>query len=239
MENFFNSTFFEPSIELGKRFAAFMPNLFTMLLVIIIGVVLAWLISLLVAKIAAVTKFDNLVNRFGLWEYIRKSGVYETPSKMLGSFLYWFIVLVFFLISLSALNVSILNQISSQFFTYLPNLLIAIIVLIIGLLLASFIEKLVLIGCVNAQIGIAKFISIVSKVVVIIFFVAISLEVLGIGRNVINSAFSIIFGGIIFSLSLAFGLGGKDAAKEYLEKQIKRGVVSKEEKGDRDDISHI
>lgn len=239
MENFFNSTFFQPAIELGKRFAAFMPNLFTMLLVIIIGIIIAWIISFIIAKLAAATKFDNIVNRFGLWEYIKKSGVYETPSKLLGSFLYWLIVLVFFLISLSALNVTILDKISLQFFTYLPNLLIAIIVLIIGLLLASFIEKLVLIGCVNAQIRIAKFISIVSKVVIIIFFVAISLEVLGIGQNVITSAFSIIFGGIVFALSLAFGLGGKELAREYLEKQVKKGLISKEENADKDEISHI
>lgn len=237
MEKFLNSAFFEPLRELWHRVVQFLPNLFTMLVVLLVGMFLAWLFSKIAIKISVGTKFDQMLEKSGIWSYLRKSGIYDFPSQLMGKFVYWFIFLIFLLLGISALDVAALNQLSSQFFNYLPQFFISIVVLIIGLLLANFIEKLLLVALVNAQIKAARLISLASKILLVIFFAAIVLEILGIGRNIIISAFTIIFGGIVLALSLAFGLGGKELAKEYLEKQAKQEFPPPSEQ--KDDISHI
>ena len=138
----------------------------------------------------------------------------------------------FIFLSLSALKIPSVEQLLEKFFLYLPNVFVAVLIIFFGYLLSNFLGRTALIASVNAGFKISGLLGKTVKLAVFLLAVTMALEQLGIGKETIVIAFAIIFGGIVLALSIAFGLGGRDIAKEYLEKKL-RG----EEKGD--DISHL
>ena len=126
-----------------------------------------------------------------------------------------------------------IEQILERFFLYLPNIFVAVIILFFGYLLSNFLGRAALIAAVNAGWKVSGLVGRLVKLTVFLLAVTMALEQLDIGRGTIVIAFAIIFGGIVLALAIAFGLGGRDIAKEYLEKKIK----GEEEK--KDEISHL
>ena len=128
------------------------------------------------------------------------------------------------------------ENIISKSIGYLISFLAAIIIFIAGYALALFAGRAVLIAAVNAQIAGAKWISGAIQFFIIIFSFELGIEQLGIARGIVVATFSIVFGGIILALALAFGIGGKDIAKSFLEKQIKK---ESEKNNLPDEFSHL
>jgi small-conductance mechanosensitive channel len=124
----------------------------------------------------------------------------------------------------------------AQFFSYLPNLFAAVIILVIGYLIAIFLGQAALIAAVNAQMESAKFLSRAVRWFIIILSLTMALYHLGIAEKVIIAAFTIVFGGIALGLAIAFGWGGRELAKDFLERHYKRR--EQKEEGE-DHISHI
>jgi hypothetical protein len=181
-------------------------------------------------------RFDTLCYRIGLSTALARANVRRTPSEITGLILYWVVIFLFLLVSLSTLNVGAVDQMAASFLVYLPRFLIAVLVLIFGYLLAGFVGRAILIALVNAQVKSAKPISIAVHVLILILFMAMGIEQLGIAKGVVVATFSILFGGVVLALAIAFGLGGKDMAKDFLEKKVKS---TGEPKKKPDDISHI
>jgi hypothetical protein len=127
------------------------------------------------------------------------------------------------------------NDLISDFFGYLPNLLVALAIVVTSYLLARFLRRSVLIAAVNAHMRHAAAMARAVQAGVLIFGFAVALEHLSIGRTVVLAAFSITFGGIVLALALAFGLAGKDQARNFLD----RNVPSTSEKEPTDEFKHI
>jgi hypothetical protein len=127
------------------------------------------------------------------------------------------------------------NELISDFFGYLPNLLVALGIIVTSYLLARFLRRSVLIASVNAHMRHAAAIARAVQAGVLIFGSAVALEHLSIGRTVVLAAFSITFGGIVLALALAFGLAGKDMAQDFLKRNVQ--PPSKEEPPD--EFRHI
>jgi cellobiose-specific phosphotransferase system component IIC len=139
-------------------------------------------------------------------------------------------------LGINALELAATQNFIAQFFNYLPHLFAAILILVIGYLIAFFLGQATLIGAVNAQMESAKLLSRSVRWFIIILALTMALYQLGIAETVIIAAFSIIFGGIVLALAIAFGWGGRELAKDFLERLYKR----KEEKDrEEDHISHI
>jgi hypothetical protein len=113
--------------------------------------------------------------------------------------------------------------------------MISAIVLVAGYLFSKFVGRSVLLTAVNAELHSAKLISLAVQTLIMVFAAAVSLEQLGIAKNTIIVAFSILFGGLVLSLSIAFGLGGRDLAREFLERRVKRSDAFSE----RHPFSHL
>jgi hypothetical protein len=96
--------------------------------------------------------------------------------------------------------------------------------------LSIFLERTVLIAAVNAGVQFAKFLSRGIQILALLFSLAIALEQIGIGQSIVTASFTIIFGGIVLALALAFGLGGRELGKEWLEKQLGKKKATDEEK---------
>ena len=115
----------------------------------------------------------------------------------------------------------------SRFFSYLPNLIVALLILVMGFFFSKFIGRSILIGAVNARIRSARLLSISVELLIMIFTLSLSLEELEIGKSTIVAAFSILFGGIVLGLAIAFGFGGRRLAQDFLEKRL--GVKEEQE----------
>lgn len=230
--NVFQRVIIEPFERFYEKVLQFLPNIMTSIFLIIAGIVLGAILKSVFLRFLSAINLDKLSERFGMIEVLRKSGIKEPISVLLSKIIGWITILTFIIISLRALDVPSVEQLLERFFLYLPNVFVAALILLFGYLLSNFFGRAALIAVVNAGIKVSGLIGKLVKLTIFLLAVTMALEQLGIGRGTIVIAFSIIFGGIVLALAIAFGLGGRDIAKEYLEKKLKG-----EEK--KDGISHL
>jgi hypothetical protein len=142
-------------------------------------------------------------------------------------------VFVTLLMAIEALEMPATVGLAAGVVRFLPNLIIAALVWMAGWLLANFMAQAVLIAAVNAQVALAPLIAGAVRWLVLIFAGAAALTQLGIAREMVLLTFGIAFAGTVLALALAFGLGGKDLAREILESRLR-----KQDKDD-DHLTHV
>jgi hypothetical protein len=230
--NTFERIVIEPFERLLEKILQFLPSFLTSILILIVGIVIAGLVKSLFARIFQALKIDAHLERIGLSQALTKGGIKEPVSVLFSRALGWITLFIFMIISVRALDMLSVEQLLERLFLYLPNIFIAALVLFFGYMLSNFLGRAALIASVNAGIKVSGMIGKLVQLTVFLLAITMSLEQLGIGSGTIIIAFAIVFGGAVLALSIAFGLGGRDIAKEYLEKKI-RG----EEK--EDEINHL
>lgn len=232
MNNLLQRVIIEPFDRFIERLLQFLPDILTSILIFISGIVLGLILKFVFLRFFRAIKLDKFSERSGVLEMIKKGGVKEPLSLILSRFISWVTIISFSILSLRSLNVPVIERILERFILYLPNVFVAAVILFLGYLLGNFLGRAALITSVNAGIKLSGLIGRFVKLTIFLLAVTMALEQLGIGRETIVIAFAIIFGGIVLALAIAFGLGGRDTAKDYIEKKMKG-----EEK--KDDISHL
>lgn len=217
----FQRVIIESLERLYGKVLQFLPNLFTAALLLILGFILAAVLKWGFLKLFRAFNLDRFFERFGMGELLGKGGIREPLSVLLSKIIGWIIVFTFIIISLQALNVPAVEGLLEGFFLYLPNIFVAALILLFGYFLSNFLGRTALIAAVNAGVKVSGLIGNLVRLSIFLLAVTMALEQLGIGRGTIIIAFAIIFGGVVLALSIAFGLGGRDIAKEYLEKKMK------------------
>jgi len=214
----------------------FLPNLLAMVTILIIGLLIAWAVKVLLLRFLKAVQFDKVSGQWGLSDILSKGGVSYSAANLLSRFFYWLIVLVTLILGINALEVPATQNLITQFFNYLPHLFAAVVILVIGYLIAMFLGQATLVAAVNAHLESAKLLARVVRWSIIILSLTMALYQLGIAEKVITAAFSIIFGGIVLALAIAFGWGGRELAKDFLERLYK----GSEKRGEKEDqISHV
>ena len=226
-----DTVFIEPLQRFVSNITGFLPNLLIGIILIILGFLVAWLLKVIITRISHFLKIDRLSEKIGITQMLHRSGIMESFSGLMGKAAYWVVLLSFIIMGLDALRVPAVEKLLSEFWLYLPNVITAAMIVIAGYLLGNFLGRAALIAAVNAGLPISGLIGKFVKFTVFIMAATMALELLGIGEDTVLIAFSIVFGGVVLALSIAFGLGGRDAAKHYIEKM-------REKKGE-DDIQHI
>jgi hypothetical protein len=218
----------------GERLAAFGPNLLAMMVLLMAGLVLAWLAKELLRFVLPRIGFDTFAERSGLADGLRRGGLSGRPSVVLASMSAWGVLAVFVLLAIGALNLQFAMELLSQAFAYLPQMLIALALLAVGMVVSGFVRRSVLIAAVNAGLPSARFLAAATRTGLLVIFVAMALEHLGVGRHVLLNAFTILFGGVVLALALSFGLAGREMAGQVLERLARRP-----EKPPEDELRHI
>ena len=226
MKAFIDKILIQPLREVFQKLSAFAPSLLTGIVVLAAGVVLAWLVKLLVVRIIRILKLDAAFARSGVTEALQKMAVKDAPAKLVGRMFYWLVVFIFFILALSVMRMPVIDELLEKFLLYLPNIFVALVVLAIGWFLGNFLGRAALIASVNAGMKAAGPLSKGIKGAVLLFAFVMAFEQLGIGRSTVIAAFTIVFGGAVLALALAFGLGGKDLARSFLEKRFKKSGES-------------
>lgn len=228
----FERVIIEPFNGLYEQVLQFLPNLLASMLLFIVGILVGWLLRAVSARVFRTLKLDRFAESLGLKEVLKKGGIKDPLSELLSRIIGWITIITFTIISLRALAIPTVEGLLERFLLYLPNVFAAALILFFGYLLSNFLGRAALIASVNAGLKVSGLIGRLVKLTIFILAVTMSLEQLGIGSSTIVVAFAIVFGGIVLALALALGLGGRDIAKEYLEKKLKS-----EEK--IDEINHL
>lgn len=217
-----NGLLFESLQEFVHRIVNFIPNILVMFVVVLIGIVLSTLIRFVLLWVLGLIRLDEMAGKAGIPQILAKGGITATPSRIVASVSYWGIMLFFLMMGFVALDVVPINNLISEFFSYVPSIIAAALIIIIGFMFGNFVERAVLVAAANAEISQADLIGKGVKLFIVVMTVSMALDQLGIARGIIIAAFSISFGGIVFAVSLAFGLGAQGLAREFLEKRMKK-----------------
>jgi hypothetical protein len=202
------------------KIMAFLPMLMGAIIVFVIGIIVAKLIKMAIVRLLKLIRFDSATEKTGINEFLQKGNITSTPSEVIGALIYWFIAILVLIASLDALGLPVVSDILNDIFLYIPNVVAAIIVLVLGLLFANLLSAIVQTAMSNVGLKTSEALGKVSYYSVVFFSISIALIQLGIGERVVTAAFIIAFGALALALSLSFGLGGREIAGEYLKKWL-------------------
>lgn len=210
----------QAATQISDGIANFLPGMVVFCLIVLIAGVVAVALRLVVLRLLGGLDFDRRANQLGLGFLSEWSGT-DAPSVILARLSFWLVIVVGLLAGLTALDATMPSQFALAIFDYIPDLLAALVILIVGNIVARFLARSVLISAVNMQIQAARLLSIGVKWLVLVLAGAMALEHLRIGRQILLLAFGILFGGIVLALALAVGLGSKEIVTRSLERQIR------------------
>jgi len=196
----------------------FIPKLLGFLVILIVGLIIASLVSKLVTSLLRRIGFDNLANRIGLTRFQQRMNVTLDPAGVLGKIVYWFILLIFLIPATDSLGLPAVSNILNQLVAYIPNVFVAILVLFLGTLAATFVADLVRGATSSANIGNPNVFAAIARWAIIGFASLIALEQLQIAPALINELFAAVVGAAAIAFGLAFGLGGQDTARRWLSR---------------------
>ncbi len=208
--------------EVMQRLAVTVPRVLAMVTLVLLGLLAASVARRLVGRVLKALDLDTRCGRAGLTAALGRAGIRQPPSRLAEQVVFWGLLLVALLMGIEALEMPATTGLVSAVLLYLPNLLVSAIVLLVGYLLAHFLGQAVLIGAVNAQVAGAPLLAVAARWLVLVFAGAAALTQLGIAREMVLLAFGIAFGGTVLALALAFGLGGKELAREILESRLRK-----------------
>ncbi|HZW92464.1 MAG TPA: hypothetical protein VFF64_05780 [Candidatus Eremiobacteraceae bacterium] len=221
--------------EFARGFARFLPRLIVLVIIAFAGWVLAYLLKVLARSILQLIKFDRLSENAGASQLLAKAAL-PPSSELLSRFIFWVAWLGFILLGINALGIFGLQEQIAHFFLFLPRLFVALFIMFFGLLAASFFSRAALLAAVNGNLPSPRLLSISVRAIIIVFVLSMSFEELGIAEQTVLVAFGIAFGAVMLGLAIAFGTGGKDLARRFLENRLVRG--NKEDKNE-DELSPL
>lgn len=222
MQSLFERAFIEPFRRLNDQFAEVLPPLILVLMLLIVGGAVAYLVRQLVFRILTWARFNRLVDRTGLGSIIMSTQAFSSPADFGARVAQGFVWLFIVLLALNAVNTEVTGTLIVRLVNYIPAIITAILVLLLGSVVANFLARSVLLAAVNAQWATARLLSGLVKTMVMLLAAVIALEQLQIGQNAILLTFAILFGGIVIAAAIAFGLGARDLARDWLQERMKR-----------------
>jgi hypothetical protein len=204
----------------ATAFVQFVPRLVAAAIIFGLGSVVALLARRSVQRLLAWIRFEQLTNRSGASEMLRTAEM-PTAEVLIARIVFWIVWIGFIVSAVDTLQFAPFQGLVHEFFRFVPRFLVALLVLTLGFLIGNFLWRAALLAAVNAGLPGARLLSGGLRVLVIAIGVVMALEQLGLATAVILTAFAITFGAFMLGLSIAFGVGGRDAAKQLLEQQLR------------------
>lgn len=207
---------------LWAQITTFLPTLLAGLVLLIAGWLLAKLVRKGLIRFLKLIRVDVIADRAGIEGFLIQGGVRFTTVTIVANLVYWFILLTVSLAVLNTFGLRNVDELFNKIILYIPQVIVALLVLIFGSLFASVTKTVTFAYLSNIGISGAQVISKVAQFAILFFVVSVALEQLSIGGTVLVSAFQIAFGALCLALALAFGLGGKEWAAKVLDQTLKR-----------------
>jgi hypothetical protein len=206
--------------NLWMGFVNVLGDIIGALVVFLVGLIVASGLGAFVKKAIDLVKLDSLLRSLGVEKFFDRAGIKLDSGKFFGKIVYWFIVVVFLLAASDILGFTTLSEFLRDVLLYIPNVIVAILIMLVAIILASFLKSLVLSSVKSAKLKGYKFLSSLTWWAIIVFGLLASISQLGVAKDIINTLVAGVIAMIALAGGLAFGLGGKDYAA-YLVSRLR------------------
>jgi hypothetical protein len=203
----------------ATAFVLFVPRAVAAIIISAGGFVTSLLVRLAIRRLLAWLRVDRLAQRTGASEMLRMADL-PTVEMLVAQIVFWIVWIGFIVSAVDTLQYGPFQGLVHEFFLFVPRFLVALLVLSLGFVIGNFVWRATLLASVNAGLPGARLLSGALRVLVIAIGVVMALEHVGLATMVVLTAFAITFGALMLGLAIAFGLGGRDAAKQLLERQF-------------------
>lgn len=218
----------EPTKTVITQLKQFLLNALLMLAILLVGWLLSRLLRVLVTNLCRAFKLDEVSKRVEMDSMMAKGGLRYTLSDLIGMFVYWLGLLITFVVAVNAIGLSSAADLLNRIVVYVPNVIAAIFILILGMFVATILRNIVKTAASNAGLSHVNLLAKIVEVMVIVFAVLITFEQLGIAARIIELIITIVLGSIGLAFALAFGFGCQDLAKKALGDAIEKLKAKKQ-----------
>lgn len=207
----------DPLQDIWMRFLIFLPSLIGAILILLIGWIVAAGLDRIVTQILKQLKIDSALNKVGTRTFLEKAGVDLTFSEVCGNLVRWTVLLIAFLATADVLGLYKVTEFLNNILVYLPNVFVAIGILLLGILAAHFFAGVIRGTMGAARVHTGKLLGSITKWVIYFFTFAVALQQLGIAAVLIDRFLTAVFFMLALAGGLAFGLGGQKQASDVLD----------------------
>lgn len=204
------------------EFARFVPQLIAAIILLLLGWILAKVARAGVMRLLKMLHFDKATEKSGLESFLQHAELEVSVASILGNLVYWLIILVMIVTVANSLGLHVVADLFNKVVLYIPNVIVAILVLVFGTILARFINRLVFAWLNNVGFAGALTVSTFSEYAMLVFVFFIAMEQLQIANELLTAAFIIAFGAVGLAFAIAFGLGSKDVAARAIEQIVNK-----------------
>jgi hypothetical protein len=205
-------------VDLWIRFINFMPTLLGALLVFLLGMIVASVLGKVAERLVRAMHVDQAIERINIGTRLKEYGIDMSVSHFIGKIIQWFLVLVFLMAATDILGLNQVTNFLNNIIFYLPNVIVATIILTIAFLLGNLVFVIVRSSTRAAGVMSATLLATIIKWSIIIFGLLEALLQLGIAVSLVNTIFIGVIAAVSLAIGLAFGLGGRDEAALILKK---------------------
>jgi small-conductance mechanosensitive channel len=217
---------FQPLQDAISLVLSYIPQIIGAIIILIVGYIIGKVLQALITRILESVGFENWMERGGVKQFFDRAGTRQTPSSVLGMIVFWFIFIIAITMAANALGIQQISSFLNQLIAYIPSIFVALLILFLATLLANFVSGIVR-GATNSEI-----LASIAQYAIIIYAVFAALTQLGIAVQLTANTFLILLGAVGLALAIAFGIGGREVARDVVEKaynrrqQVRRGDSS-------------
>jgi hypothetical protein len=223
--------------DLLRQFVDAVPRVATAIVILIIGIIIAKIVAGVIKRLLEKIQVDKLGDKLAEIDIVEKSNVRIKISKIISKFVYYILVLFFMIASADALGMPAISNLVSDIINFIPNLVVAIIMLILGLLVAEALKNIVHTALKSLGIPSANMIAnFVFYFILITVFVS-ALRQAAIETNFLETNLSILIAGVVFAFAIGYGLASKDLLKNIISSFYNKGRLSVGDRISVDDVS--
>ncbi len=218
---------FDPAREMLEKIVKFVSIGIVALLVILIGWIVSKAVRSLTSKMLKAVNIDKLSERSGLAKYLYKGDVRYELSDLIALIIYWLLMMVVIMVTANVVGLTTVDELMDKIILYIPNVIVALFILVLGASSAIFLRKLVETTAKNAGLTHARSLGVLTHTVMIVFAVFIALGQLKIGITILAQVITIVLGSLGLAFALAFGLGCRDIAGKIMQEFLEKSKAKK------------
>ena len=211
-----------PFRVVSRRFVAKLPAFAAAFIFVLVGLFVARLLRTVAERALAKAKVDDATQRVGVGEVLSRLGLGKSPTYVIGFLVYWFVLFAFFVSAANAVDLPVVSELLERFMMFLPSVIAAVLILFGGLMFARFLSQVVSNAATANNVRGGEALAKAAYAVIVVFSVLMAMEQLGIQMLLIASSVQIILASAGLAFALAFGLGARDIAAEFLRDLIKK-----------------
>lgn len=232
--------FLEPLRATGEKIIALLPALLGALLILLLGWFLAKILKAALVRILVAVRLEKFSARSGLSKFLSRGDIKHSLADVLGTVFFWIVLLFFIDLAADVLKFTLLQNLINSIISFIPRLVVAVLIIVVGVLLSSFFKGLVRVTASSYALARSELLGTIAQYLTIFFTLAVALEQLGVATNILVYSVLIVIAALAFGFALAFGLGSKEVAGKIVNKILEPertaagGTKQVKEPSDRD-----